>query len=146
MARAAMADILCAAEIGGALREGPPKRARESGGIPALDAVRYVPCPQCHTSMNRVNFGKVSGVIVDVCKMHGTWFDAGELTRVVAFAAHGGLEKTREREKLERENTKVKERPSEVHVRLALMQSQDQMHEHSRLELWQDFLRALFYW
>ena len=53
--------------------------------------------------MNRVNFGKVSGVIVDVCKLHGTWFDAGELTRVVAFAAGGGLERTRAREKLEQQ-------------------------------------------
>jgi len=37
--------------------------------------------------MNRINFGRTSGVIVDVCKKHGTWFDGGELTQVIAFAA-----------------------------------------------------------
>ena len=84
-----LTEMLCNAELGGGLRE--------SGLRPkALDEVRYLPCPLCHASMNRVNFGRVSGVIVDVCKMHGTWFDAGELTRVIAFAAAGGLEKTRQ--------------------------------------------------
>ena len=70
--------------------------------------------------MNRVNFGKVSGVIVDVCKAHGTWFDPGELTRVVAFAAAGGLERTRAREKLERRDVREpKSRPSDIHIQLA---------------------------
>jgi hypothetical protein len=32
-------------------------------------------------------------VIVDVCKTHGTWFDADELRRVVEFVQHGGMEK-----------------------------------------------------
>jgi Zn-finger nucleic acid-binding protein len=53
--------------------------------------VRYLRCPQCQETMSRMNFGKRSGVIVDVCKLHGTWFDAGELDGVLAFVAHGGL-------------------------------------------------------
>lgn len=36
--------------------------------------------------MNRKNFGKQSGVLVDVCTMHGVWFDRGELDVVAAFA------------------------------------------------------------
>lgn len=63
-----------------------------------LETIRYLACPLCRSSMNRVNFGKVSGVVVDVCKLHGTWFDPGELTKVVLFVANGGFEKTRERE------------------------------------------------
>jgi Zn-finger nucleic acid-binding protein len=47
--------------------------------------------------MNRKNFAEVSGVIVDVCKKHGTWFDLGELPRVLAFVAAGGLERSRHR-------------------------------------------------
>jgi Zn-finger nucleic acid-binding protein len=56
-----------------------------------LDTVRYVKCPLCHELMNRVNFGKRSGVIVDVCNAHGVWFDKGELTQAIEFVAHGGL-------------------------------------------------------
>jgi Zn-finger nucleic acid-binding protein len=62
------------------------------------DEVVYVKCPMCHTIMNRVNFGKRSGVIVDVCKLHGTWFDSGELTRAIEFVAKGGLEETKKRD------------------------------------------------
>ncbi len=66
----------------------------------AIDiAVRYVKCPLCHQLMNRANFGRRSGVIVDVCKAHGTWFGAGELTYAVEFVASGGLDGTRRREK-----------------------------------------------
>ena len=59
------------------------------------DPVQYVPCPECETLMNRTNFGRRSGIIVDVCKNHGTWFDADELRRVIAFVKSGGLDKAR---------------------------------------------------
>lgn len=150
--RAALAEILCSAELGGALREGPPRNARRDssggwsvdvgGAVTPLDVVRYLPCPLCHTSMNRVNFGKVSGVIVDVCKLHGTWFDAGELTRVVAFAAAGGLEKTRERERASRRD--VKEHAMDAQLKVAMMTAEHR--NQSRLEMWREFLRAVFYW
>jgi Zn-finger nucleic acid-binding protein len=48
--------------------------------------------------MNRKNFAGVSGVILDVCKSHGTWFDQGELPRVLAFVAAGGLAHSKKRE------------------------------------------------
>jgi Zn-finger nucleic acid-binding protein len=57
----------------------------------------YIPCPCCSSLMNRKNFGGMSGVIVDVCKKHGTWFDVGELPRVLDFVASGGLDRTRQR-------------------------------------------------
>ena len=116
----------------------------DASPVLALDAVRYVPCPLCHATMNRVNFGKVSGVIVDVCKMHGTWFDAGELTRVVAFAGAGGLERTRAREKAEKEDQKDRKEKDGVHLQLAAMEARYDV--ESRLDLWRDFLRAVFYW
>ena len=42
--------------------------------------------------MNRVNFARCSGVIVDVCRGHGTWFDRDELSGIVQFIRGGGLE------------------------------------------------------
>jgi Zn-finger nucleic acid-binding protein len=59
--------------------------------------VRYLACPVCHAMMNRNNFGAGSGVVVDVCAKHGTWFDPGELPHVLAFVESGGLAKMRRR-------------------------------------------------
>src|SRR2546423_9385695 len=63
--------------------------------------VSYVPCPQCGQLMNRLNFARCSGVIVDVCKGHGTWFDASELREIVEFIRGGGLDLSRQKEKRE---------------------------------------------
>ena len=65
------------------------------------EKVRYVPCPHCGQLMNRINFARCSGVIVDVCKGHGTWFDASELREIVEFIRAGGLELSRQKEKHE---------------------------------------------
>lgn len=69
----------------------------------APDKIRYVPCPECRQLMNRVNFARCSGVVVDVCKGHGTWFDRDELRRIIEFIRRGGLEVSRAREKRELE-------------------------------------------
>jgi Zn-finger nucleic acid-binding protein len=63
----------------------------------AVGAVRYRKCVQCGKVMNRVNFGRVSGTVVDVCRGHGTFLDAGELHAIVAFIQGGGLDRARER-------------------------------------------------
>jgi Zn-finger nucleic acid-binding protein len=63
-----------------------------------LEPVRYRPCPTCAQRMNRVNYAKRSGVVLDVCKDHGIWFDKDELRRVLAFIAGGGLDRAREQE------------------------------------------------
>lgn len=57
----------------------------------------YIKCPDCDQIMNRVNFGRRSGIIVDVCRFHGTWFDAGELPGIVDFVMKGGLEEAERR-------------------------------------------------
>lgn len=72
-------------------------------GNPLSQPVRYIKCPACQQMMNRKNFGRSSGVIVDVCTQHGVWFDAGELPRVLAFVESGGLERAKRREAEERE-------------------------------------------
>ncbi|HVU02414.1 MAG TPA: zf-TFIIB domain-containing protein [Polyangiaceae bacterium] len=65
---------------------------------PLLEKVVYRKCPACHVVMNRKNFGGSSGIIVDQCTRHGTWFDRGELPRVLAFVESGGLARARRRE------------------------------------------------
>jgi Zn-finger nucleic acid-binding protein len=51
----------------------------------SVEEVRYLRCPACDEPMNRSLFGKRSGVIVDVCTLHGIWFDAMELERAAVF-------------------------------------------------------------
>ena len=73
---------------------------------PLASKVVYRPCPDCEALMHRKNFGGRSGVIIDVCTLHGSWFDSGELPRVLSFVETGGLERARaadkEREQRER--------------------------------------------
>ena len=65
--------------------------------------------------MNRKLFAAGAGVIVDVCRAHGTFFDAGELPAIIEFVMQGGLEKAqrkeleRQREQLRRERAAVRD-------------------------------------
>lgn len=74
--------------------------------VSAAGKVSYVPCPECGHLMNRVNFARCSGVVVDVCKGHGTWFDQDELCGIVEFIRAGGLDQARAREKAQLEETR----------------------------------------
>jgi Zn-finger nucleic acid-binding protein len=78
----------------------------------ALDAkVNYIPCPECQQLMNRANFARCSGVIIDLCKNHGIWFDRDELSRIIEFVQGGGMEVARSREKaaLEEERRRLRQ-------------------------------------
>src|SRR5690606_9632433 len=57
--------------------------------------VVYRRCAVCNELMMRRNFGRVSGVVVDECGRHGSYFDAGELEDVLAFVRSGGLHAAR---------------------------------------------------
>ncbi len=104
--------------------------------------VRYVKCPMCHDLMNRVNFGKRSGVIVEVCKPHGVWFDKGELTRAIEFVADGGLVATKSREEeLAREDQRRAYVASQVGTSDALKDEVDRGGSHGGTLL--DVLRDL---
>ncbi len=73
--------------------------------------IQYVPCPTCSEFMNRNNFARSSGVIVDTCKNHGIWFDAEELPRIIEFIRQGGLDYARQKEKarLEAEKSRFRQ-------------------------------------
>ncbi len=47
--------------------------------------VRYLSCPECEQLMNRRNFARKSGIIVDECSAHGIWFDRQELAAAIQF-------------------------------------------------------------
>jgi Zn-finger nucleic acid-binding protein len=54
--------------------------------------LRYRPCPSCGILMNRSLQGKRSGVVVDRCRDHGVWLDAGELRQLLEWARAGGAQ------------------------------------------------------
>jgi len=67
------------------------------GSVP-VSPVIYLKCPDCHTMMNRQNFGRVSGIIIDQCRGHGVWLDHTELERIARFIVDGGLARARQTE------------------------------------------------
>jgi Zn-finger nucleic acid-binding protein len=85
----------------GAASDDPGPARREDG-------VRYLRCPVCGDLMSRVNFARVSGVILDVCRSHGAWFDAGELRAVRRFVRGPGLSKFERRRALDLERERLR--------------------------------------
>jgi Zn-finger nucleic acid-binding protein len=69
--------------------------------------VQYSPCPKCEQLMNRINFDR-SGVVVDICKGHGIWFDHDELTRIAEFIDDGNLGEPRNVPQMELERERVR--------------------------------------
>lgn len=65
-----------------------PRHDRRSNWQPD---VTYRKCPECGVGMQRKNFGRRSGVIVDWCASHGTWLDSHELEDIADFVIAGGL-------------------------------------------------------
>jgi Zn-finger nucleic acid-binding protein len=68
---------------------------RRTGGNPATERVEYRKCPECRRVMDRRNYRRTSGVIIDRCHDHGTWLDADELERIAGFIKSGGLERAK---------------------------------------------------
>jgi Zn-finger nucleic acid-binding protein len=58
----------------------------------------YIKCPVCQAIMNRRQFASGAGVIVDVCKAHGVFFDEGELPKIIEFVQQGGIERAQRRQ------------------------------------------------
>lgn len=58
------------------------------------DKVIYRRCPECNRLMQRQNYLRRSGVIMDVCNEHGLWLDAGELKQIQEWIALGGKHNT----------------------------------------------------
>lgn len=88
------------------------------GGTPAeveaeapAQPLHYRPCVICGSLMNRRNYGRKSGVIVDVCARHGIWFDLHELDRLLRWIREGGEARA---EKLQREQERIELRQQQL--------------------------------
>lgn len=62
-----------------------------------IDERRYIACPVCQEMMNRMNFVRTSGIMLDICPSHGVWFDRDELNGIIKFIHSGGLDESRKR-------------------------------------------------
>ena len=62
-----------------------------------------------------------SGVVVDICKGHGTWFDREELSRIVEFIRGGGRDAARAREKAALEEERRSLEQLSVHGRHSIL-------------------------
>lgn len=93
--------------------------AERTRNFEPLSKVSYVPCPDCKQLMNRSNFAKASGIIIDICKKHGVWFDAGELPSIIEFIQKGGMEIARQRERsdLEAQRDRLREEQRDLGIR-----------------------------
>lgn len=112
-------------------------------------AVRYVACPACKKTLNRQNFGRRSGVVIDVCKSHGVWFEQGELQSVLAFIDGGGLERARRDEdarQLEERRKLDREFAAAMHESMVLDRAEAGRHhgQHHDDSMLSDALRLLF--
>jgi Zn-finger nucleic acid-binding protein len=91
----------------------PAHAARPHGERPRPRGRRgpviYRRCPVCAERMNRQNFGRQSGVVLDTCG-HGVWFDAEELDSVLAWVRRGGEKRAEERADAERRAAAMRER------------------------------------
>lgn len=76
----------------------------------------YRPCVLCGALMNRRNYGRKSGVIVDVCSRHGLWFDLHELDRLLRWFREGGEERA---QALQVEEDRTVERQKKLAVEVA---------------------------
>jgi Zn-finger nucleic acid-binding protein len=61
-----------------------------------VEEIHYLACVRCGERMARRQIARRAGVIIDVCCLHGVWFDAGEFEHFVAFVRAGGLEIARQ--------------------------------------------------
>jgi Zn-finger nucleic acid-binding protein len=82
----------------------------------------YRPCPVCGALMNRQNYGRKSGVILDLCGAHGIWFDLDELPRVLAWIQGGGEARAGQLE-AEEARAAAREQRLETEVRSSLNDS-----------------------
>ena len=114
---------------------------------PAVEReIHYRPCARCGKLMNRINFGRISGTVVDVCRAHGTFLDPGELHQIVAFIQAGGLDRARQMEieqmRDERQKLESAQRAAERAAARASQGPRTPAHVDSTAV--HDLLRALF--
>jgi Zn-finger nucleic acid-binding protein len=82
--------VLCEAQAKG----GPSPVQEDRADAEARERDRrrvYLRCPVCDDAMSRVNFARVSGVVLDVCRAHGAWIEARKLRALRRVVGGPGL-------------------------------------------------------
>jgi hypothetical protein len=78
--------------------------------------------------MNRARFLRDARLIVDVCREHGTWFDADRLARALRVVDSGGLERSQRAavdekratdESIEQQRRNLQEKDRQFHAKRA---------------------------
>jgi len=107
---------------------------------------RYRRCVRCGQLMHRHHYGKDSGVIVDVCKAHGVWFDADELARILAYIRRGGESEVKSEPAVNAARTEPANGPPPLPNASgsSLHESDQRRGEGSFLDLLGDFFHVLF--
>ncbi len=75
--------------------EGHPRSAiAPHAELPRAELFGMLQCPGCNRELDRIEFAGRSKVSIDVCAVHGAWFDSGELVKVLEVVRyrneHGG--------------------------------------------------------
>jgi len=78
---------------------------------------RYLKCPICANPMNRKNWGRLSGIIIDICGPHGLFLDAGELDKIRDFEGSDTKARADRLETWERATDQKESRKQEDQVR-----------------------------
>lgn len=102
----------------------------------------YVKCPVCRVVMNRKLFAAGSGVVIDVCKDHGCFFDTGELPRIIEYVMEGGLEKA-QRKEIDQEKAQVAREKFAARA-AAAANAREYSQQQARGTAFVDLLRAIF--
>jgi Zn-finger nucleic acid-binding protein len=92
----------------------------------------YVKCPVCATVMNRKQFSAGSGVVIDVCKAHGAFFDPGELPAIIDFVMKGGLEVAQRHEAARQREAVKREAQNARFTAMMAARSSTHAREHAR--------------
>ena len=102
----------------------------------------YIKCPVCRVVMNRKLFAAGSGVVIDVCKNHGCFFDTGELPRIIEYVMEGGLEKA-QRKEIDQEKALVAREKYAARA-AAAENAKAYAHQQTRGTAFVDLLRSIF--
>lgn len=111
----ALAAIVAEPARGEALLAALPRRPHS---VLPKDGKLYVKCPTCGTIMNRKQFATAAGIVIDVCRDHGTFFDAGELCAIIDYVRGGGLERSAKKDALRAREDRLRKRVNAMYDRL----------------------------
>lgn len=73
-----------------ALRAECAERRRAALTAPAVSGGFYRKCPDCGAQMHRKAFAPLSGILADVCAVHGFLLGAGQFEAIGEYVARGG--------------------------------------------------------